>query len=504
MNANQVMEPTANNSIGRQASRGLRWSLLGMLATKLGSFTIGLVLARLLTPADFGLYAIALAATGFVMHVNDAGIIAATVQWRGRLEAMAPTAATIAVLFSVAAYGIMWIVAPSFAELAGSPEATPVVRLLTVVILIDGVTAVRSAALMRRFQQDKLTMANVAGLVVQAPLAIALAMVGAGAFSFAIGQVAGALVTGVLVFVFAKVPVKVGFDRAIAGRLFRFGVPLAASLGVEAILVNADYVIVGRLMGATALGFYLLAFNVSTWVLGVIIAGVRYVSIPAFSRLAEQKGSLSVGVQRSVPLLIAVAMPFAVLTATLAPALVMFLYGDTWAPAVPVLRFLMILSVVRVLTSFTVDILTSVGATRATFWLNLGWAAALIPALFVSTSVAGIRGAAMGHALVALLVALPLAILLLHRAGVQLAPIGSALVRPLLGCALAATVCLLTMHVVEGSSFVQLSIAGSAGLVTYALIVVPRENLRRWRGRAGALISVRRADVKSQRPQEEI
>ncbi len=88
-----------------------------------------------------------------------------------------------------------------------------------------------------------------------------------------------------------------------------------------------------------------------------MITAVRYVSIPAFSRLAEQKGSLSIGVQRSVPLLISIVLPVAVLTAALAPALVVFLYGDKWAPAVPVLGFLMILTAVRVLTSFTFDIL---------------------------------------------------------------------------------------------------------------------------------------------------
>jgi PST family polysaccharide transporter len=203
-----------------------------------------------------------------------------------------------------------------------------------------------------------------------------------------------------------------------------------------------------------------------------------------------------------VPLLISIVLPVAVLTAALAPALVVFLYGGKWEPAVPVLRFLMILTVVRVLTSLTFDILTSVGATRATLWLNLGWAVALVPVLYVGTSMAGIRGAAIGHALVASLVALPLAILLLYRAGVRLAPIGPALVRPLLGCGLAATVCLLVVHLVGSSHFLQLSLAGSAGLVTYVLIVVPRERLRRWGRRERALLPALRRDVTPQRPQE--
>ncbi len=58
----------------------------------MASFLIGLVMARLLTPSDFGLFAIAMAVTAFLMHVNDAGVIAAVVQWRGRIEDMATTA----------------------------------------------------------------------------------------------------------------------------------------------------------------------------------------------------------------------------------------------------------------------------------------------------------------------------------------------------------------------------------------------------------------------------
>ena len=93
-------------SIGRQVGRGLRWSLTGTMLTKVGSFAMGLVLARLLAPADFGVYAIALAATAILMRINDVGLIAATVQWRGKLEDVAPTAAAMAATFGVAVYGV--------------------------------------------------------------------------------------------------------------------------------------------------------------------------------------------------------------------------------------------------------------------------------------------------------------------------------------------------------------------------------------------------------------
>ncbi|WP_326634955.1 oligosaccharide flippase family protein [Streptosporangium sp. NBC_01755] len=472
-------------TIGRKAGRGLRWSLLGNLGTKATTFVMGLVLARLLVPEDFGLYAIALAATTFVMHVNDVGIIAATVQWRGRVEDMAPTATVMALAFSTGIYGIFWVVAPYFAELAGSAEATPVVRLLTAIILIDGVTAVRAGTLMRGFGHDRLIKANIAGSLVNAAVAVTLAANGAGAYSFACGQVTANAVTGALVLAWAGLPFRLGFDREVAARLLRFGAPLALGLGIEAVLMNADYVIVGAVLGPAALGFYLLAFNVSSWVPSVIGTALRYVTVPSFSRLAEQRPeSLSLGVQRSVPLLVAFVLPVAVVTATLAPEIVAFLYGEKWAPAAGVLALLAVLLVVRMLTSLAFDVLTSAGATRATVWMNLGWAVALVPALWAGTHWYGIRGAAIGHALAGLLVALPLAALMLSRAGVRLAPVLPALVRPLLGAAGAAAVIVALAGVMDGSPFVRLCVAGGGGLLAYVLLAVPAARLRQLGARA--------------------
>jgi PST family polysaccharide transporter len=479
-------------SIGRKAGRGLRWSLMGNLGTKVGTFAMGLVLARLLAPQDFGLYAIALAATQFVMHINDVGIIAATVQWRGKLEDMAATATVMATAFSVVIYGIFWVIAPYFAELAGSAEATPVIRLLTSIILIDGVTAVRSAALLRRFEQDKLTKANMVGSALNAVVAITLAANGAGAFSFAWGQFANSAIIGILVWFAAKLPFRLSLDREVAVKLLKFGAPLAVGLGIESILMNADYVIIGDVLGPDAVGYYLLAFNVSSWVPGVIGTAIRYVSVAGFSRLAEKTPeTLTRGVQRSVPLLISGVLPIAVLMAVLAHPIVTFLYGDQWAMSAGVLRFLAVLMVVRMLTSLAFDILTSMGATRSTVWLNLGWCVALVPVLWAGTHLDGIRGAAIGHALVALLVALPLAVWILNRQGVRLASTLPALVRPLLGGVVVAVVALPLARITEGNSFVQLLVAGCAGMIAFILVVPPWAMIRQLGGRMGRLIPAR-------------
>jgi PST family polysaccharide transporter len=317
------------------------------------------------------------------------------------------------------------------------------------------------------------------------------------------------VVTGVLVFVSADVPLRLGLDRAIAGRLLRFGLPLAASLGVEAVLLNADYIIVGHVLGTAAVGYYMIAFNVSSWVPGLIGTAVRYVSVAGFSRLAEQDvtdtsegrdapdgeeaaggrgatDSLSAGVRRSMALLIAFVLPVAVVMATLASPLLIFLYGERWAPSAVVLNFLAVLMVVRMLTSLAFDVLTSAGATGATVWLNLGWVAALVPALLAAVHLDGIRGVGIGHAVVGALVALPLTVAALRRSGVRLGPMLPSLVRPVLGAASAAVVIVALSAAVTrmtGHPAVELSVAGGAGVLLYVLVVVPRDQIRRVGGR---------------------
>jgi O-antigen/teichoic acid export membrane protein len=227
------------------------------------------------------------------------------------------------------------------------------------------------------------------------------------------------------------------------------------------------------------LGYYLLAFNISSWVPSLIGTPLRYVSVPSFSRLAEQGAeAIATGVRRSVPLLVAAILPAAVVLATLAPQLVDVLYGDKWGPSAVALRYLTVLMIVRMLTSLAFDILTALGATRYTVWLNAGWAIALVPALLIGSRLDGIRGAAIAHGIVAAFVALPLAIFALRLAGVSLVPTLPALIRPTIAAAIAATVVVLIDSVVNGNSFVQLLLAGGAGMVVYVLVAVPADQFR--------------------------
>ena len=486
-----LADPTT--TIGHKAGRGLSWVLAGNLVFKLGSFAVSLVMVRLLAPHDFGLYAVALAANAFVIHVNDMGMIAATVQWRGEVEEMAPTARIMAIGFSLGWYALVWLAAPFIAELAGSPEATNLVRLLTLTIVVDGITAVSVGVLQRTFQQDRLMRAIGVGFVFNAVVSVSLAASGAGAYSFVIGMLVQSLVVGVLVLRMARLPYGLGFDRSVARRLIAFGAPLAAALGIESILLYSDTVIVGHVLGTVTLGFYLLAFNVSSWMPSLVGTAVRYVSIPAFSRLAEGEASdFAHGVQRTLPLMIAVVAPVAAVLASLSHPLIHVLYGAHWVPAAEALQFLAFVMVARMVTALVFDIQTGLGNTGATIRLNVAWLLALLPALWIGANEAGMRGAAAGHAFVALTVAIPLAAWMLHRAGVNMRPVLRRAVRPTLAALVAGLTMAATAEQLH-SPLAQLVVAGGLGMFVYLLIALPGQGWAVSRSLVASQMAARRA-----------
>lgn len=477
-------------SLGGSIRRGLSWGLVGNGVIRLGSFVVSLVLAHLLSPADFGLYAIALSASQFLILVNDAGIISAVVQWRGTVEEVASTAAFLALGSSLLIYAGFWFAAPLYAELAGAPQAAPLLRIITFIIVIDGLTAVQNAILWRRFQQGLFMLANFAGFLAQAVLCVLLALHGEGAYSFAIGQVANSLITGALVLVFARHVPAYRLRAAVARRLIRFGIPLALSLGVQGVLLNVDFLIVGRVAGADHLGYYMLAFNISSWVPGLVGAAITPVSLAAFSRLAEgDRDALETAVHRALSVLLMAILPFAVILAILGPQLVAVLYGAKWAPSAVVLQLLAVLMVARMVSQLVTQLMSAMNRTVSSLVLNIVWLAALVPALLVGTRMDGISGAGLAHAAVSVVVAIPLCLGLIRVHAIRLGAFARSTVRIVLATVVAALMCFGVARLLAGTAVGGLLVGSVVTVLAFALVVVPVAHLdpRTWGDLRGRL-----------------
>ncbi len=469
--------------LGHLISRALSWSFASQLIVRFLRMASNVVLARLLTPRDFGVFTVGAVAIDVLLTLNDLGTTVGIVRARGDVRRVASTGVTIAFAFSSVLYAVCYVAAPLFARALNAPDATSVLRLMTVAVLLDGICAVHSALLTRALRTDLQSLSQFGGFAIGIAVTIAMARMGFGVWSLAWGRVIATAVTAVATIALAPDHPTPGFETNEARKLLRFGLPLAGVAFVQFGLLNTDYLVVGRVLGPVALGFYVLAFNVSSWPVNLLSVTVRRVTVAGFSRLVDNPQALADGFVKSLGLLMTATIPTCLLLSLLASPLVSFLYGSRWLPSVGALQFLVVFAAVRIGSFFVNDLLIAVGRIRLAVWMQLAWLAPLVPALALGASVGGVTGVGAAHAVVALVIGGPVIVFALRILAVRPRPLLSILRRPALAAFPTTLACLGTASLMT-NDLAKLLTSGLVGLIVFILSIVVQGG-----GRIGLLAS---------------
>ncbi|GLZ38300.1 lipopolysaccharide biosynthesis protein [Actinokineospora sp. NBRC 105648] len=471
------------STVGGKVGRGALWSLLNTVVLRLGTLVSGIVLARLLSPSDYGVFAVALVAVTLLQAFNELGVSLALVRWERDVREFAPTAMTIAVGTSTALYALVFLGAPAFCDLMGSPDAVAVVRVLCLAVIFDGIAVVPAAILNREFLQRTRFLCDAAAFVVVTSVTISLASSGAGPMSFAAGQIAGNLVSVSCYLWLCPVKVRPGWNPEVARDLIRFGLPLAAASLLVLSVTNVDKIVIGSLADEAALGLYVMAFNQSSLPLQVFSEAARRVSLAGFSRLVNDKRALEQALARGVGLLMAASIPVCALLACYATPMLHVVYGEKWIPAAVALQFLAGLGLLRILLFIGYDLLVALDGNRVLIGLQALWLGTMLPALILGTHLDGIRGAAIAQVAVAAVVVVPAFLLVIKRRGLRLKPALLACRRPVVG-GLLVVASALVVHNVFDNPWAKLLIGGLAAVAVYLPVVYPMRAMLP--GRAGA------------------
>ncbi|MFE9933259.1 oligosaccharide flippase family protein [Streptomyces sp. NPDC005533] len=471
--------PQAAPSLGRKVGSAAKWSLVNTVVMRLGNFVTGIILARFfLGPEAWGVYGIAQTVLLVLLSANELGVSLAIVRWEGDPRRFAPTVLTLSALSSGLLYVVLFAVAPAVAGVLGSPEAAGVLRVMCLCVVLDGLAQVPAGFLTREFAQGRRMAVDGLNFVLSTAVTLLLAIDGWGAMSFAWGSVVGNVAALIGCCLAAPGTLRFGWDREQAKALLRFGLPLAGASMLALGVVNVDTMVVGSALDALALGFYVLAFNISGWPVRIISEAARRVSFAGFSRLADSPQALAAGFGRALGVVMTATVPLCVLLAALAGPLVELIYGARWLPAARALPWLMALGLVRIGCELAYDCLVAIGRRRSLIGVQGLWLALLLPALVVGARTGGIVGVAQGHVLVAVAVVVPVFLLALHRGGIRLGTVARACAWPFLG-GVAMTVVVLGLARHLGDGVLPLLAAGTAGTLVYGLCVLPsRSSLR--------------------------
>lgn len=417
----QVMD---NRALGGLASRALSWSFINTAVSRFGTLAIGIVLARVLGPQAFGTFAVATVALIAVLSFNELGVSLAIVRWPGDPKEIAATVTTISVVSSLALTIAAYVAAPTFATAMGDPAATDVVRLMMLCILVNGLVATPAALLQRQFRQGKRMIVDQVNVWVGAILSVSLALGGMGAMSLAIGRVVGTVLAAVLFIIYSPLPLRFGFDRTKVRQLLKFGLPLAGSSIIVFAVGYADQLTAGAMLGATALGYYVLAFNLASWPVSMFSQPLRSVAPAAFSRLQHDRTAMTRSLRSIIGLLASVSVPICLLLAGAADPIIEFVYGEVWAPAAPVLTWLAILAAFRIFFELAYDYLVVLGRSATIFTVQVVWLVVLIPGLILGAALWGLPGLAAVQVVIAALIVVPFYLWEFHKSGLAVSAVG--------------------------------------------------------------------------------
>ena len=460
-------------SLSARVRRGALWSALSTLVLRLVTIAVTAVVAHILTPRDFGVFTVALTAYLIVSSLGELGVASCLVRADLDLDAMAPTMVTVSLTTSALFAGAMAVSAPHIAAALGSADAAEPVRVMALVVLINGFFAVPGAQLTREFKQDKLFLANAIGLIPSTAVLLLLAKSGDGAMAFAWSRVAAQLVMGCVMFASVPKHYGPGYARGPLSVLFKFGLPLAGANFVNFILLNVDYAFVGHLMGAVALGIYMLAFTLASapgLLLGTVINSI---AMPAFSRVKHDLDLLRNAMASALRAVSLILMPMCALTMALARPLVLTLYGARWSAAAGVLTILSLYGAISIICILFANMLTSLGKAKFTLFVQLLWLGALVPAMALGVHRNGIVGAALAHIAVIGPLVLPSYLVALRRAtGIRFTMLGKAVLPPLLAASAAALAARVTASQLA-SPLLQLVTGLAVGGLIYLVAVAP-------------------------------
>jgi O-antigen/teichoic acid export membrane protein len=377
--------------------RGLAWKGLSQLVLQGSRVAVAVVLARLLTPHEYGLAGMALVFSSLVLVFSDLALGAAVIQRRSLSQADLSTVFWTSVGAGAVCTAVGFALAGPLAAFYGQPAIRPLFAALAFAFLLTAVGTTQASLLTRELSFRAVELCLMAGSLAGGAVGIAAAAAGHGAWAIIDQQLVTAAVTSVLLW--AVSPWRPSF---------RFSFESLRSLGgftgnvfVQRLLYylhrNTDNLLIGRFLGAAPLGAYSLAYNVMLVPFSRIAGPIQEVLYPAFARMQDDPLRIAAVWVRVTRLVAAISVPALLGLIVVAPDFVQIVLGPRWHAAGPVLRILAWVGLLQSLQTLNSHILQAVDRTSTLMRFSVLFFTAHLAAFSVGLHW-GILGVAAGYA----------------------------------------------------------------------------------------------------------
>lgn len=372
---------------------GVRWQIISKFLEKGISVATFAVLARILNPPTFGLFAMSFIAIDALSLFKAFGFDSAIVQRKDRVDEASHTAFFMTQLTGVVLFIICYLAAPAAARFFNNKEVLAIIRALGFVFVFSNISKIPAALLAKSMRFKLISMTQLIAAAVNSTAAIVFALHSPTVWSLVWAYLLKQLTTSALFWYFSDYRLKWEFHPELAGEIFHFG-KFMVGLGLLSFLVgNLSGMVVGKILGAVALGYYALAQNMTNIVNTHFAQLISQVLFPAYSSIQGDPERLKRAFLKTIRFVSLFTIPFSVGMIYLAKDLVSAVYGQKWLEIIPYVQVLGFIQIFIPFLTCTRSIFTGCGRPQYSYRMGILDICIRLPLLILFTREWGILGA---------------------------------------------------------------------------------------------------------------
>lgn len=375
--------------------------------TRIFAFAKIAILARILSPSQFGLFGIALLVLSLLETLTETGINIFLIQEKAELEKYNDTAWFVSIIRGALISVLIFLGAKLIVIFFNSSDAYNLLLLISLVPLLRGFINPSIVKYQKELKFNKEFLLKASIYTLDAAVAILLALITRSASSLVWGMIVGVVFEVAVSHLFVRPRPKLSYDKAKLNKVVSRGKWITMAGIFEYLFREGDDIVVGRLLNTTALGIYQVAYKISTLPITEVADTVIKVTLPVYVKISEEKVRLRKAFTKTMLVVLAITLPFGLILFLFSKEVVLLLLGPNWLSAVSVLKILAGFGVIRALTITTHPLFLSVKKqnylTATTLVGIFGLAVTIIPLVRSY----GIEGAGLS-ALIGSILAIPL------------------------------------------------------------------------------------------------
>lgn len=358
-------------SVKQQMTKGVFWTALDKYTNAIISLIISMVLARLLTPYDFGVVATASVFLAFLTLFTSIGIAPAIIQRKDLTDDEVDHIFTFTILLGLVIGGIFFISSWPIADFYDNDLLRPVIQILSLGLFLSAMNIVPAALMSKNLRFKQMATRSIAFNVFFGIVGVLAAFLGAGVFALVCPQIIASLCTFFYNRHFYPVHIKFPLSFAPIQKIFSYSIFVFFTSFGSYLGRNLDKLIIGKTLSADALGYYDKSYRLMQYPMTYITSVVSPVMQPILSNFQDNLAELSAKYTKIVSIIATLSFPVAVILFFAAEDIIIVMYGEMWTPAVPSFKILTLSIPVTLICNTLGVVFMSCNATKEMFFLSL-------------------------------------------------------------------------------------------------------------------------------------